>query len=58
MEQTIQALTALPKGIFAADESTATIERRFAEAGIACSEENRRRYRQLFFTTPGAPSAV
>lgn len=53
MERTIQALTALPKGIFAADESTATIERRFAEAGIDCSEENRRRYRQLFFATPG-----
>jgi fructose-bisphosphate aldolase class I len=41
------------KGILAADESPATIGRRFETVGIANIEETRRRYRQLLFTTPG-----
>jgi len=35
------------KGILAADESTATIGKRFAQIGITNTSENRRRYRQL-----------
>lgn len=50
---TIAALTAPAKGILAADESLPTITRRFTALGIAPTEENRRRYRQLLFTTPG-----
>jgi len=40
------------KGILAADESTGTIGKRFANINLENNEENRRRYRQLLFTTP------
>lgn len=38
------------KGILAADESTATIGKRFADIGVENTEDNRRHYRQLLFT--------
>jgi fructose-bisphosphate aldolase class I len=41
------------KGILAADESNATITKRFEALGIESTEEARRRYRQMLFTTPG-----
>jgi fructose-bisphosphate aldolase class 1 len=41
------------KGILAADESHPTIAKRFAALGIENTEENRRLYRQMLFTTPG-----
>jgi fructose-bisphosphate aldolase class I len=41
------------RGILAADESNATIARRFEALGIEATEENRRLYRQMLFTTPG-----
>jgi fructose-bisphosphate aldolase class I len=47
------ALVAPGKGILAADESTATIEKRFKALDIDNTEESRRRYRQMLFTTPG-----
>src|SRR5438876_1081729 len=53
LEGTAVALVAPGRGILAADESHATIGRRFDALGIANSEENRRRYRQLLFTTKG-----
>jgi fructose-bisphosphate aldolase class I len=53
MEATAQALVAPAKGILAADESTGTIEKRFKSVGAACTEENRRAYRELLFATPG-----
>ena len=53
MQTTAQALVARGKGILAADESTGTIEKRFKSVGAACTEENRRAYRELLFTTPG-----
>ncbi len=53
MEATAQALVARGKGILAADESTGTIEKRFKSVGAACTEENRRDYRELLFTTSG-----
>jgi len=40
------------KGILAADESLGTIERRFAKINLENTEENRRIYRELLFTTP------
>ncbi|KAI3418918.1 Fructose-bisphosphate aldolase 2 [Globodera pallida] len=40
------------KGILAADESTGSIGKRFASIGLENTENNRRRYRQLLFTTP------
>lgn len=40
-------------GILAADESTGTIGKRFAPINVENIEENRRKYRQLLFTTKG-----
>ena len=53
MEATAQALVARGKGILAADESTGTIEKRFKSINVTCTEENRRDYRELLFTTAG-----
>jgi fructose-bisphosphate aldolase class I len=53
LERTASALVASGKGILAADESHATIGRRFEALGISNSEENRRRYRQMLFATKG-----
>nr|ACZ13345.1 aldolase [Bursaphelenchus xylophilus] len=40
------------KGILAADESTGSIGKRLASINLENTEENRRKYRQLLFTTP------
>ncbi|KAK9839825.1 hypothetical protein WJX81_004472 [Elliptochloris bilobata] len=45
-----QQLTAPGKGLLASDESTGTIGKRLAKAGILNTEENRRQYRELFYT--------
>ena len=52
METTVKALTAPGKGILAADESSGTIEKRFKAVSVPCSEETRRAYREMLFTTP------
>lgn len=52
MQNIANQLVKRPKGIFAADESGGSIEKRFADRGIESTEESRRQYRQLFFTTP------
>lgn len=41
------------RGILAADESTGTIGKRFEPISVENNEENRRRYRELLFTTDG-----
>ena len=41
-----------PKGILAADESGGSIEKKFAQLNIPDTYENRRDYRNLFFSTP------
>ena len=48
-----QAMVAPGKGILAADESTGTIEKRFNSIKVECTEENRRAYRDMLFTTKG-----
>ena len=53
MRATARDLVAAGKGILAADESSGTIEKRFDQIGVESTEENRRAYRQLLFTTPG-----
>ncbi|MBI3128085.1 MAG: fructose-bisphosphate aldolase class I [Candidatus Tectomicrobia bacterium] len=53
LETTARQLVADGKGILAADESTGTIERRFKSLNIPNTEENRRAYRDMLFTTPG-----
>lgn len=52
LEQTIREIAIPGKGILAADESSATIKKRFDAVGIESTEENRRAYRELLFTTP------
>lgn len=53
MDEIARKLVENPKGIFAADESGGSINKKFDEFGIEFTEENRRLYRQLFITTPG-----
>src|SRR5438132_727181 len=53
MENTARSLVAPGKGILAADESTGTIEKRFKTVGVTSTEENRRAYRELLFSTAG-----
>jgi fructose-bisphosphate aldolase class I len=49
-----RALVAPGKGILAADESSGTISKRLAAIQVESTEEHRRAYRQLLFTTKGA----
>jgi fructose-bisphosphate aldolase class I len=51
LEKIAQHLVAEGKGILAADESTPTIKKRFDSIQVASTEENRRAYRELLFTT-------
>merc|ERR1712121_532968 len=44
-------ITAPGKGILAADESGPTMGKRLADVGLENTDENRRKYRQLLFTT-------
>jgi fructose-bisphosphate aldolase class I len=50
---TAKALVAPGKGILAADESTSTITKRFKSISLPSTEENRRAYREMLFTTKG-----
>lgn len=52
LRSTSEKMAQSGKGILAADESTATIAKRFASINLESTEENRRRYRELLFTTP------
>jgi fructose-bisphosphate aldolase class I len=52
LEATAHALVAEGKGILAADESIATISKRFEALGIPSTPESRRAYREMLFTTP------
>lgn len=53
LASTISKLAHPGKGILAADESTATIGKRFQAIGIDCNEDTRRTYREILTTTPG-----
>ena len=53
LEATARALVAPQKGILAADESTGTIEKRLKSIEVESTEEKRRGYREMLFTTPG-----
>ncbi|HWQ93027.1 MAG TPA: class I fructose-bisphosphate aldolase [Clostridia bacterium] len=52
LRRTAEALVAPGRGILAADESTPTITKRFQAVGLDSTEQNRRIYRQMLFTTP------
>ena len=55
---TANELVAPGKGILAADESTGTIKKRLASIDVESTEENRRAYRNLLFTTPGVEDFI
>ena len=58
MTQTALAMVAPGKGLLAADESAGTCKKRFDSVNVECTEENRRLYRELLFTTPGIEEFV
>lgn len=58
LHETARALVAEGKGILAADESDGTIKKRFDSIKVESSEENRRSYRELLFTAPGAEEFI
>jgi fructose-bisphosphate aldolase class I len=58
LHETARALLAEGKGILAADESTGTIKKRFDSIELESTEERRRAYRELLFTTPGAEDYI
>ncbi len=58
LEKVARALVAPGKGILAADESDGTIKKRFDTIDVESTEENRRAYRDLLFTTPGAEEHI
>ncbi|UFH60175.1 class I fructose-bisphosphate aldolase [Sulfurovum mangrovi] len=47
------AIVAKQKGVLAADESTPTIKKRFDRVNVESTEESRRRYREILFTSEG-----
>jgi fructose-bisphosphate aldolase, class I len=53
-----EAMVAPGRGILAADESNATIKKRFDGIGVENSEDNRRDYRELMFRAKEAMSYV
>jgi fructose-bisphosphate aldolase, class I len=53
MRTTARELVGPGRGILAADESTGTIKKRFDQIRIESTEDTRRHYRQMLFTTPG-----
>ena len=53
LEAVARSLVEKGKGILAADESLPTIEKRFKSIGVPSTEESRRIYREMLFTTEG-----
>ena len=51
-------LVATGKGILAADETIPTLTRRFDALGIQSTENSRRTYREMLFTTPGGAEFI
>jgi fructose-bisphosphate aldolase class I len=58
LHETAMALVAEGKGILAADESDRTIKKRFDSIGVESTEESRRAYRDLLFTTGGSEEFI
>lgn len=58
LDQTASALVTEGKGILAADETVPTLTKRFDALKIASTEDSRRTYREMFFTTPGAAACI
>ncbi len=53
LRKVAQSLVAEGKGLLAADWGVTSIGKRFEKIGVENSEDNRRRYREMLFSTPG-----
>ena len=53
-----RAMVAKNRGLLAADESSSTIKKRFDTIKLESTEENRRAYREMLFTAPGAAAYI
>jgi fructose-bisphosphate aldolase, class I len=53
LNRVANAMVAPSRGVLAADESAATVKKRFDVIGVECTEENRRDYRELLFRSKG-----
>src|ERR671930_564535 len=58
LNETARAIVAEGKGILAADESEGTIKKRFDSIGVESTEDSRRAYRGLLFTTDGVEEYI
>ncbi len=58
LAKTARALVAPGKGILAADESDGTIKKRFDSIDVESTEENRRAYRDMLFTSSGVEKQI
>ena len=58
LRATATALVAPGKGILAADESSGTIKKRFDSIQVESTEDRRRAYRELLFSTDGAAEFI
>jgi len=58
LARTAQAMVAKNRGILAADESSGTIKKRFDSIKLDSTEEQRRTYREMLFTAPGAAESI
>jgi fructose-bisphosphate aldolase class I len=58
LESVARALVTPGRGILAADESAGTIKKRLQSIQVESTEDNRRAYRELLFTTPGVESFI
>ena len=58
LEETARAMVAPGRGILAADESTPTCKKRFDSIGAESTEESRRAYREMLFTTGGVEEYI
>lgn len=58
LSRTAATMVAKGRGVLAADESAGTCETRFKTINTPCTEENRRAYRGLLFTTPNVEKFI
>src|SRR5215831_11442538 len=58
LESIALTLVAEGKGILAADETNPTLTRRFDTLWIQSTEQSRRTYREMLFTSPGAAEFI
>ena len=58
LDETIMKICQPGRGILAADESTGTIKKRFDSIHLESTEQNRRSYRNMLFTTKGLEESI